>query len=73
MAHTTKTAYPYYVNPVTNEAWVFSALDNDCIKIDSQRALDAEIITEEYRNALLANVYSGATKPKTEYWLQLTP
>lgn len=66
-----KTIYPYYVNDY-NEAWVFSALNVMRTTMDFAEALSKGVITQEYHDALVLNIYGGDIKEKTTYWLKLT-
>ncbi len=67
----TNTIYPYFVNE-DNEAYIFSALNVECTAMDFDKALNEGEINDQYKNALVANTYGGATPEKPVEWLQLT-
>lgn len=63
--------YNFYINPDTNEAYVFSALLTASCQMMWQKAKMNGTITSAYYDALVANSYNGLDKPKAAYWLQL--
>lgn len=68
------TAYTYNKDTSSTPAkgFVFSALNNTCLSVDTENAVNKGLVTTQWRAAILTNAYSGDTGPKTEFWIELT-
>lgn len=51
--------------------WVFSALDTTCTTQAVQDAFDDGQISQQYKDAILANTYGGDTPPQPEDWVAI--
>lgn len=63
--------FTYFIEEDTNEAYIFSALDNKCSLEDFDLALSKGKINQQFHDALVENTYAGATAEKPAYWLTL--
>jgi hypothetical protein len=65
------THLPYFVDD-DNRAYIFSALDVEATHIDFEEAEQEGQINDQYKGALVSNLYAGSTLEKEAFWLQLT-
>ena len=54
--------FPYFTNEETGEAWIFSALDCECSRMDIAAKLQDETINQNYHDLLIGNLHKGIVK-----------